>query len=252
MRFTKMEGWGNDFVVLEDVTPTPDLVRRLCDRRRGIGGDGVLVVDPFPTMKYWNADGSPAEMCGNGLRCVARYAVMRGWVPEHEWISVVTPVGERRALVEGETITVEVGRVTIRGKLTVGDRVFHEATVGNPHAVTLVDDPAAVDVPAEGPAVSADPAFPHGTNVEYVAVEAPDRIRLRVWERGIGETLACGSGMVAAAAVATGTPSDPVSVHTPGGTGQVFFEDNSGFLVGPAVWVFDGEWPEVTEPVAAR
>lgn len=247
-----MEGWGNDFVVLDNTTPTPDLVRRLCDRRLGIGADGVLVVDPFPAMKYWNADGSPAEMCGNGLRCVARYALMQGWIPEGEWVPVVTPVGERQTLVEGDTITVEVGKVTIGGTLTVGGRVFHEATVGNPHAVTLVDDPAGIDVGAEAPSVSADPAFPRGTNVEYVAVQAPDRIQLRVWERGIGETLACGSGMVAATAVAAGTPSDPVSVHAPGGAGQVFFEGDRGFLVGPAVAVFDGDWPEVSEPVAGR
>jgi diaminopimelate epimerase len=191
-------------------------------------------------------------MCGNGLRCVARYAVMKGWEPEGEWISVVTPVGERRALVEGDTITVEVGHVTIGGMLTVGERVFHEANIGNPHAVTLVEDPDQVDVLAEGPDVSADPAFPHGTNVEYVAVEAPDRIRLRVWERGVGETLACGSGMVAATAVASGAPSYPVTVQVPGGSGQVFFQGGAGFLLGPAVHVFDGDWPDVNGPDAER
>lgn len=252
MRFAKMEGWGNDFVVLENMNPAPELVRRLCDRRRGIGADGVLVVDPFPAMKYWNADGTAAEMCGNGLRCVARYAVMRGWVPEGEWIPIVTPVGERRALVEGDTITVEVGNVTIGGTLTVEQRVFHEANIGNPHAVTLVEDPDVIDVATEGPSVSADPAFVHGTNVEFVAVEAPDRIRLRVWERGVGETLACGSGMVAATAVATGTPTHPVSVRAPGGTGRVFFQGEAGFLVGPAVYVFDGVWPDVSEPDVER
>lgn len=247
-----MEGWGNDFVVLEDFSPTPDLVRRLCDRRRGIGADGVLVVDPFPTMKYWNADGSPAEMCGNGLRCVARYAVDRGWAEPDEWMSVLTPVGERRALVEGDTITAEVGKVAIGGTLTVGERVFHEATIGNPHAVTLVEDPDLVDVAAEGPVVAADPAFPQGTNVEFVRVEGPDQIRLRVWERGVGETLACGSGMVVAAAVAAGAPSHPVSVRVPGGTGKVYFGDGAGFLVGPANLVFQGEWPQISGPGGAR
>lgn len=247
-----MEGWGNDFVVLEEVDPSPELIRRLCDRRRGIGADGVLVVDPFPAMRYWNADGGAAEMCGNGLRCVARYAALKGWVPHGEWISVVTPVGERRALIEGDTITVEVGNVKIGGTLTVGERVFHEANIGNPHAVTLVDDPDRIDVGAEGPEVSGDPAFPHGTNVEYVTVEAPDRIRLRVWERGVGETLACGSGMVAATAVAVGSPVQPVSVRVPGGTGRVFFEGGAAFLAGPAAYVFDGEWPDVTAPDGER
>lgn len=249
MKFTKMQALGNDFVVAEDIHPTAELVRRLCDRRRGIGADGLLVVDKFPTMNYWNADGSAAQMCGNGLRCVARYAVERGWSKEREWMSIVTPVGERRALVDGDTITAELGQVTIGGMLKIGERVFHEASVGNPHAVTLVDEPDVVDVAHEGSEVSADAAFPEGTNVEFVKVEAPDRIRLRVWERGVGETLACGSGMVVAAAVATGQPREPVTVIVPGGAAQVFFENGAAYLVGPAETVFEGEWPEVSEPV---
>lgn len=247
-----MEALGNDFVIVEEASPTPELVRRMCDRRRGVGADGLLAVDPFPTMKYWNADGGPAEMCGNGLRCVARYAVERAWAPAGEWFSVVTPVGERRALVDGGVITVEVGPVTIGGMLTVGERVFHEASVGNPHAVTLVDDPSDLDVADEGPAVSADPAFPNGTNVEFVQVYSPGRIRMRVWERGVGETLACGSGMVAAVAVANGQTPQPVQVLVPGGEGTVFFEGGSAYLSGPANRVFEGEWPEVTAAGAAR
>ncbi|HEX2153405.1 MAG TPA: diaminopimelate epimerase [Acidimicrobiia bacterium] len=252
MRFTKMEGLGNDFVVVEEIDPTPDLVRQLCDRRRGIGADGLLVVDPFPTMKYWNADGSPAQMCGNGLRCVARYAVGKGWAAEKEWIPIITPVGERRALVDGDRITVEVGTVTIGGMLSIGERVYHEASIGNPHAVTLVEEPGEIDLANEGPLVSNDPAFPEGTNVEFVTVEAPDRIRLRVWERGVGETPACGSGMVVSAAVALGPSEDPVTVLVPGGRGEVFFEGGLAYLIGPAVQVFEGDWPIVTEGVAAR
>ncbi len=246
MKFTKMEALGNDFVVTEGIDPDPDLVQRLCDRRRGIGADGLLVVDDFPTMRYWNADGSAAQMCGNGLRCVALYAVMRGWEKEKEWFSIVTPVGERRALVDGDTITVEVGKVTIGGMLRIGDRVFHEASVGNPHAVTLVDDPSRVAVEEEGPLVASDPAFPEGTNVEFVAVENERRIRMRVWERGVGETLACGSGMVAATAVAVGQKTEPVTVVVPGGVGQVFFDQGDAFLVGPAAAVFWGEWPQIS------
>lgn len=252
MRFTKMEALGNDFVVTEMIRPTAEFVRRLCDRRRGIGADGLLVVDDFPTMDYWNADGSPAQMCGNGLRCVARYAVDRGWAKEREWISIVTPVGERRALVDGETITAELGPVTIGGMLKIGERVFHEVSIGNPHAVALVDDPDAVDVDTEGRQVSADAAFAEGANVEFVKVEAPDRIRLRVWERGVGETPACGSGMVVAAAVATGQSTEPVTVAVPGGEAQVFFDNGAAYLVGPAEKVFEGEWPEVSAPVSAH
>lgn len=246
MKFTKMEGLGNDFVVVEGLNPDPDLVRHLCDRRRGIGADGLLVVDDFPSMRYWNADGSPAQMCGNGLRCVARYAVERGWAKEQEWFSVVTPVGERRALVDADEITVEVGRVTIGGMLRIGERVYHEASVGNPHAVTLVDDPYAVLVEEEGPEVASDPAFPEGTNVEFVKVDDATRIRMRVWERGVGETLACGSGMVAATAVAVGPSTEPVTVVVPGGIGRVFFDGGDAYLAGPAVQVFWGEWPEVS------
>src|SRR5690606_34783982 len=109
VKFTKMQGLGNDFVVLEDVEPAPDLVRQLCDRRRGVGADGVLTVDARPSMRYWNADGSVAEMCGNGLRCVARYAVDRNWAPNDEWFVIETAVGPRRALVADPWITVEVG-----------------------------------------------------------------------------------------------------------------------------------------------
>lgn len=244
-----MEGLGNDFVVLEDDVPDVDLVRRLCDRRFGVGADGVLHVDSTPTMRYWNADGSVSEMCGNGLRCVARYAVDRGWASTGEWITIVTAVGERSALVEDDDITVGLGRVVIGGTLTVGERTYHEASVGNPHAVTLVADPDLVDVAEEGSLVSADPAFPDGVNVEFVTVEGPDRLRMRVWERGVGETLACGSGIVAAAAVALGTRPETITVAVPGGTARVFFDDGIGYLVGPAVTVFVGDWAPLSADV---
>lgn len=242
MRFTKMQGLGNDFVVLEDTDPSAALVRELCDRRWGVGADGVLVVDRRPTMRYWNADGSPAAMCGNGLRCVARYAVDRGWAPLEEWFSVETPVGPRRAMVGDSEVTVEIGKVTIAGTVTIDGRVYHEASVGNPHAVTLVDDPDRVAVGEVGPVVENDIAFPAGTNVEFVARVAPNRLRLRVWERGVGETLACGSGMVVAAAVAAGMDGEPVEVVVRGGVGRVFFRAGAAYLSGPAETVFTGEW----------
>jgi len=243
VKFTKMQGLGNDFVVLEDVEPAPDLVRQLCDRRRGVGADGVLTVDARPSMRYWNADGSVAEMCGNGLRCVARYAVDRNWAPNDEWFVIETAVGPRRALVADPWITVEVGKVSIAGTVSIGERSYHEASVGNPHAVTIVDDPDAIAVSEVGPVVEHDLAFPNGTNVEFVSRVAPQRLHLRVWERGVGETLACGSGMVVAAAVAAGMSEEPIEVVVPGGTGQVSFRNGSGYLSGPAEVVFTGEWP---------
>ncbi len=242
MRFIKMEGLGNDFVVLEGVEPDPDLIRILCDRRRGVGADGVLVVGRGPEMRYWNADGSAAEMCGNGLRCVARHAVDAGWATQGEWITIGTAVGPRRALVADDMVTVEIGAVEMGDTLVIGGRTYRRASIGNPHAVAFVDDPDAVDVEAEGSTVSNDPGFPAGANVEFVSNDGPGRIRLRVWERGVGETLACGSGMVVAAAVAAGNDG-PIEVSVRGGTARVYFEEGSGYLVGPARRVFDGEWP---------
>lgn len=252
MRFTKMHGLGNDFILLEGVDPSPDLIRSLCDRRRGIGADGVLSLDTRPGMAYWNADGSPAEMCGNGLRCVARYSVDRGWAPAGSWFPIATPVGQRRALVEASKVTVELGTVRIGGTLSIGGRTFHEASIGNPHAVTLVDEPNEVDVAREGPAVSGDAAFPQEANVEFVKVEGPDRIRMRVWERGVGETLACGSGIVVAAAVAVGTGPGTITVEVPGGRAEVYFEDGQAYLSGPAETVFVGETLDFSEAGAGR
>ena len=241
MRFTKMEGLGNDFVVVEEPPSGPSQVRTWCDHRRGIGADGVLAVDSKPSMEYWNADGSPAEMCGNGLRCVARYSVDRGWSEEGSWFSIMTPVGPRQALVEGDVITVEIGPVSLGESIEVDGALYRRASLGNPHAVRVVDDPETVEVALVGRAVAAAPAFPDGANVEFVALSSPGRIRMRVWERGVGETLACGTGMVAAAAVAAGTDGDPVEVEVPGGRARVTFRQGSGYLTGPAGTVFSGE-----------
>lgn len=243
MKFTKMQALGNDFVVIEGSPPDGGLIRRLCDRRFGVGADGVLLVEDGPTMRYWNADGSPAEMCGNGLRCVARYAVDRDRAPTGEWFGIGTAVGSRRARVEGDRVTVEVGRVTLEETITIGGLGYRRADIGNPHAVALVEEPEVIDVAATGSAVSGATSFPAGCNVEFVAIETDDRIRLRVWERGVGETLACGSGMVVATAVARGTGEGTTTVLVPGGAGEVFFENGTGYLTGPAEEVFVGEWP---------
>lgn len=241
MRFTKMEGLGNDFVVVENMPSGPDQIKAWCDRRHGIGADGVLAVGPEPSMHYWNADGSPAELCGNGLRCVARYVVDRNQRKEGDWFSIATPVGPRQALVEGDVVTVEIGPVKLGDSIHVDGAAYRRASLGNPHAVRIVDDPDSVDVFQVGRVVAADPAFPEGANVEFVAVTSPRRIRMRVWERGVGETLACGTGMVAAAAVAAGVDGETVEVDVPGGRAQVTFRDGSGYLTGPARTVFAGE-----------
>ncbi len=243
LTFTKMQGLGNDFIVVDGpVSLTSDEVADLCDRRFGIGADGLLAVtngDPI-RMDYWNADGSQAEMCGNGLRCVARYAYDRGWAPDRNF-GVQTPVGVRGTRVLEDVIEVEIGRPTVTGHTTIDDRRYHLIDVGNPHAVLVVDDPHAFDVLSVGPAVEQDPQFSNGTNVEFIAVR-DGTVDMRVWERGVGETLACGTGIVAAAFVATKTHEleSPIDVKSPGGQAQVELRNSVAWLRGPANYSFRG------------
>jgi diaminopimelate epimerase len=246
LRFTKMQGLGNDFVVVgAEAAVTPELVTALCHRRFGVGADGLLRVSrPQETvvMEYWNADGSVSEMCGNGLRCVARAAYDRG-LETTPAFTVVTPAGRRDVEVDEATVSVDLGPTRIGDAVRIGDRDYTTVSVGNPHAVTAVDDPSAFDVPGVGSIVERHPMFPAGTNVEFVRRSAPDAIEMRVWERGVGETLACGSGMVAAAAVAhrDGAPAG-IRVDVPGGTATVRFDGTRSWLTGPAEYVFEGEW----------
>ena len=249
MRFTKMHGLGNDFVLVDDdVDVTHDLVRALCDRHFGVGADGVLSVGVRHNrvvMGYWNADGSEAEMCGNGLRCVARVAVDRGLAQPGEF-EVDTPAGPRRVRVTGD-IRVDLGVPVIGDMIEVGGRFYRNVSVGNPHAVVEVDDVAAVQVADIGRDLQSH--YPSGVNVEFVRLDGA-AVVMRVWERGVGETLACGSGIVAAAAVARRNGGgDAIEVSMPGGTAQVVFEDGGAWLVGPATYVFEGEWPS-GEPAA--
>lgn len=244
--FVKMHGLGNDFVVVGVDTPIDsELVRVLCDRRFGIGADGVLRVSApagMVTMEYWNADGSAAEMCGNGLRCVARYAHDRKMTDSKEFI-VDTPVGERKVRIEdASSVVVELGSVSRHGSVQAGGFLLERVSVGNPHAVTFVDNVGEIDVSAIGRRIGTDTAlFPEGSNVEFVRIVGPSEIEMRVWERGVGETLACGSGIVAAAA-AHPSRSESVTVHMPGGTAQAVVEDDSWFLRGPAEYSFSGTW----------
>ncbi|MBX6391023.1 MAG: diaminopimelate epimerase [Frankia sp.] len=270
MRFVKGHGTGNDFVIIPDpdgeLDLTPGLVRALCDRRTGIGADGVLRVvlcaaDPASArhapvarwfMDYRNADGSLAEMCGNGLRVFARYLVDAGYEPAGR-IRVATRAGVRAADVpaDGE-VTVEMGPPEIGPlggvRVSVAGRTF-EATgvsMGNPHAVCFADDLTRADLAAldltRRPEVPAD-AFPAGANVEVV-VGAPDDVAMRVYERGVGETASCGTGAcavaVAAAARAGRGPGVTVGVDLPGGRLTVLWEPEQVLLRGPAVLVCDG------------
>lgn len=245
MQFTKMEGLGNDFIVLDgSVEVTADLVRRLADRRRGVGADGVLQVtveDGLVRMRYWNADGSVAEMCGNGLRCVARYAADRGLV-HGSTFTVMTPVGERRVTVADEP-RVELGLPEVGASFEFEGWVLHRVGVGNPHAVAFVQDLSTAPVAELGSEL--ERLTPGGINVEFVRVVDRHKIEMRVWERGIGETMACGSGMVAAAAAShqLDFTDSEVIVRVPGGEGMVELDGSTSWLVGPVSYTFSGETP---------
>jgi diaminopimelate epimerase len=270
MRFAKGHGTGNDFVILPDpdgrLPLTPDFVAALCDRRRGLGADGVLRVvrsaahpDAAASagaaewfMDYWNADGSHAEMCGNGVRVYARYLIEAGWAaPEGTW-----PLATRSGVVPvtiGDEISAGLALPKLSGpsEATVDGRRFTGTAVdvGNPHLVCPVDEPT-----LDGLDLSAAPAidpriFPAGVNVEFAVAGSPPvgadlYRRMRVFERGSGETLSCGSGACAVAAVAldhAGLGEGVVVVDVPGGRLTVTTTATACWLAGPAVIVAHGE-----------
>jgi len=242
-----MQGLGNDFVVVAGpVELSGDDVVSWCDRRRGIGADGVLEVTPIDhktvRMRYWNADGGTAEMCGNGLRCVARFAANRGWV-EGDSFSVQTAVGRRQVRINQDgSVSAFLGKATAHGEVDIDGIVVHTVEIGNPHAVLWVDDPENAHVGEVGPRIEKAPSFPAGSNAEFARVVARDQIELRVWERGVGETLACGTGAAATAFLANrqGLVGADVAVNLLGGTLRVILEDDGVWIEGPAVTVFSG------------
>ncbi|WFE39058.1 diaminopimelate epimerase [Micromonospora sp. WMMD998] len=272
MEFTKGHGTGNDFVILPDpdgaLDLTPDLVAALCDRRRGLGGDGVLRVvraakhpdgvalagEAGWFMDYWNSDGSFAEMCGNGARVFVRYLLETGLVaPTDGTLPVATRAGLVRARVEGADVAVEMRRprlydtstATLGGLTLTGTAV----DVGNPHLVCAL--PAALDLAgldlSRAPEVDAA-AFPTGVNVEFTTPGEPvdgtdGHVLMRVYERGSAETLSCGTGACAVAAVAlrdAGRDTGIVAVDVPGGRLTVTVTADSCWLAGPAVLVATG------------
>lgn len=246
MQFEKWQGLGNDFIVTE--TPvTPQQARMLCDRRRGVGADGVLVVERAPPrMTVLNADGSRPEMCGNGLRCIAGWLAERGTA---DTLSVLTDAGPRACEIErvGEgryDVRADMGRARVTGELRFGDpaRRFVLVDVGNPHAVCF----EALD---EGEAERLGPALEThvrgGVNVELVTARATGGFDVRVFERGVGWTDACGTGAcaVVVAAVREGLASfdDRVAVHLPGGPLAIEVTEQAVWMRGPAGRVFIGE-----------
>lgn len=244
MRFEKWHGCGNDFIVVEgtelDRPLGPDRVRALCDRRFGIGADGILVVGR-PTGRRWpvaihNADGSLAESCGNGSRCVARYLLDRHGGSECE---LETRGGIVRARREGEAVGIDLAAPRVLGEVAVGASTGTRVDAGNPHVVVFVDDPGTADLAA---LAGSWRAAAGDANVGAARVRTPTEIELRVNERGVGETLACGTGACAAVAAASarGLVGGEVSVRLPGGTLLVRSGKERYELWGPAERVFVG------------
>jgi diaminopimelate epimerase len=259
LRLSKHEGAGNDFLVLVDpegrLTLGHELVRALCDRHRGIGADGVIGVGPGRdgadlSMELRNADGAPAEMSGNGIRCLAQAAVDAGLVAPPRF-TVATAAGVKSVDYQpGERpgtgrASVDMGPVTLGEEQpqACSDRRARRVDVGNPHLVLFGPDPAGIDVGALGPRIES--VHPGGINVEFVALaDGADALVLRVWERGVGETLACGTGSCAAAAAAHdwGLVGRRVLVHNPGGPLEVTLGESAGDpvrLAGPVRKVAD-------------
>ncbi len=257
MRFAKGHGTGNDFVILPDLDDrlklTGELVRRLCDRRMGIGGDGVLRVVPAGSgwfMDYWNADGSFAEMCGNGIRVFARYLLDHGLAAGQD-LAIQTRAGLRTVRRESqEQFSVDMGPVKVGGPATarVGGQSYDglSVDVGNPHLVLLVSEPVSGFDLTKPPGVT-DSDFPDGVNVEVIRPIGDLAVEMRVHERGSGETLSCGTGAVAAAAAASVAAgrwpdgSDRWLIRVPGGTLTVTPGATASALTGPAVIVAEGE-----------
>ena len=274
MHFEKYHGIGNDFVMLLDpddgIELTGDAVRRLCDRRLGIGGDGVIRVAPGRDgadlfMDYVNADGSIGEMCGNGIRCLALFARAHGLVAS-DVIDVATRAGLKRTEIVGDgSVRVDMGAPVfepaqipvawdepdaLHAKVELSSGVVEVAclSMGNPHAVLFVDDPATAPVDSLGPEIETHAMFPARTNVEFVTPRGPGRVSMRVWERGVGETLACGTGACAAAAAARvlRDAGERVLVELPGGELEVEWDgsverSSTLYLTGPAEKAFEGE-----------
>jgi diaminopimelate epimerase len=255
--FKKYEGLGNDFLLFElpGIGLDEGAVRRLCDRHFGVGGDGVLLVGPArhagaaATMTILNADGSRPEMCGNGIRCVALHLARKQGRDTAE-LTIDTDAGPRVCKVQNGEVEVEMGKLVDLGPVdvTVSGRVhrFARVSAGNPHAITFEPyEPSEIDV--VGPAVAAAPVFPGGTNVEFARLADDGAIDLVVWERGVGRTLACGTGAsatVAAACLARQRSYDEfVEVRLPGGPLRICVQRDSlmAAMRGPARLVFEGE-----------
>lgn len=274
MKFTKMQGLGNDYVYVncfeEKIENPPAVARYVSDRHFGIGSDGLIMINPSEVadfeMEMYNADGSRAEMCGNGIRCVAKYVYDKG-LTDKKKISIVSAgkikhlcltiqdkkvilvkvnMGEPQFLAREIPVISENERV-LDEPITVQGKEYRMTCVsmGNPHAVVFVDDVEHFPVEELGPCFENHERFPKRTNTEFVQVIDENTVKMRVWERGTGETLACGTGACAtvAACIENGLTKDQVTVQLLGGELEIFWNraENAVYMTGPAAHVFDGE-----------
>lgn len=265
MHFTKLHGNGNDFILIDEyngeiVPEKSGFARKYCDRRFGIGGDGVLYLGSSDKadlgMRIFNSDGTEAEMCGNGVRCLVKYALDEGYIKENasvETLAGILPVNSR---IEDKTwITVNMGipvfareKIPAKGTgefLNVHLHGYNVSAVntGVPHAVIFVDDLDNPDLIPSAPKIRCDPVFPKGTNVNFAAVNTNEEISVRTYERGVeAETLSCGTGAVACAAIAhrLGKTGNRVKVNTKGGELRITLAKDGAFMEGTAERVFDG------------
>jgi len=273
LRFTKMHGAGNDFVMVDlrdgAAPPSPDLCRRLADRHSGAGCDQILTIerprsaDAVASYRIWNGDGSPSQQCGNGARCVAAWLVRDGATGGEAFLldspagtHAVEPLGGHRYRIAMGVPDFAPQAVPLSGFVAAQDEYgvdidgqavrFGAVSMGNPHAVMEVPDVASAAVATLGPALQKSGALPQSGNIGFAEVVARDRIRLRVFERGVGETLACGSGACAAAAVLMrrGRIDRDVVVSLPGGDLRIAWPDDTAqiTMAGPAAFVYEGEW----------
>jgi diaminopimelate epimerase len=276
MRFIKMHGIGNDYVYIDcfqqTVREPEKLAIQMSDRHFGVGGDGLILIMPSDQadarMRMFNADGSEAQMCGNGIRCLAKYVYDSG-ISRKSKLTVETLAGvlQLELLAANGTVQkvkVNMGMPRLRRQdipmlgegeqvlgetLTAGDREFTVTCVsmGNPHCVIYVDEVAQFPVTQYGPLLEHHPQFPQRTNVEWIEWLNRKEIRQRTWERGSGETLACGTGACAAAvaSVLNRKTDRRVTVHLLGGDLEIeWADDNHVYMTGPAVEVFRGDWPD--------
>ncbi len=285
MKFTKMHGCGNDYIYVDGSKEKvrekdkPELVRRLSDRHFGIGGDGVIFINPSEEadfeMEMYNMDGTRAEMCGNGIRCVAKFVYDKG-LTDKTSISIVScgkvkhlelsvedgkvsaiKVNMGQPILKAEEIPVTIENndgfmikddgAVISAPIEVGGQNYKMTCVsmGNPHAVVFVDDVSSLELEKIGPLFENHACFPRRTNTEFVKVLDRENIEMRVWERGTGETLACGTGACASvvACVLNGLTQEQVTVKLLGGNLQIRWdrEEDLVYMTGPAATVFEGE-----------